>query len=209
MRGQIQRSRNALDGRLMPRTVVMVHGIFNTGYVFHYLKKQCQQDGHTCYSPSFKPRDGHSGVEAWANQLSRFIDENIPGDQPIVLIGFSMGGIVSRYYLQIMQGAKRVSHFISISSPHHGSYLGYGYFGKAAKQLRPQSSLLNALNAEQDNLKNITCYSLWTPFDLMIVPANSSVWSAAENKTFYSPLHLHMLFNRKVVQWIAGLLRNL
>ncbi len=190
----------------MPHTVVLVHGIFNTGYVFHYLKKQLQQDGHQCFTPNFKPRDGRHGIEDWAQQLSRFIDENIAEGHSIVLVGFSMGGIVSRYFLQKMGGAERVSHFISISSPHHGSYLGYGYFGKAAKQLRPHSALLNDLNASQEGLKKTHCYSLWTPFDLMIVPAHSSVWCMAENHKFYSPLHLHMLFNKKVAVKIKATL---
>ncbi|WP_036300142.1 esterase/lipase family protein [Methylomarinum vadi] len=188
---------------MKPR-IVLVHGIFNSGYVFYAMRKRLEAKGIECFTPSLKPRDGRHGIEDLALKLKREIDHRYGSDDPINLLGFSMGGIVARYYLQKLAGHERVTRFFTVSAPHHGSYLAYCYPGQGARDLRPNSWLLRSLMADEDRYRHLQLYSFWTPFDLMIIPPSSSVWAVADNKQFYSPLHLLMLFNRSLVGFVGN-----
>ena len=187
----------------MKHRIVLVHGIFNSAYVFYSMRKRLEAQGIECFAPSLKPRDGHHGVADLALKLKYEIDNRFGEDDPIDVLGFSMGGIVARYYLQKLGGYNRTKRFFTVSSPHHGSYLAYFYPGKGAMDLRPNSWLLRCLQANEDRYRDMQVYSFWTPFDLMIVPPSSSVWPIAENKQFRSPLHILMLFNRSLADYIG------
>ncbi len=184
--------------------LVLVHGIFNTGYVFVAMRKRLEAAGIECFAPTLRPRDGHHGIDDLARKLKEEIDSRYGENSPVHLLGFSMGGIVARYYVQKLNGHRRVKQLFTVSAPHHGSYLAYCYPGKGTRDLRPNSELLRALEADSRKYLPARVYSFWTPFDLMIVPPSSSVWNAAENKRFHSPLHILMLFNRSLTDYIGG-----
>lgn len=184
--------------------VVLVHGIFNTGHVMGILKRRLQRAGHQCFSPTVAPFDGRHGIEVAAKSLREQIDAEFGADDDIVLVGFSMGGIVGRYYLQYLGGAERVSQFFSLSAPHNGSYWAYlPYPSKGVRQLRPNSEFLLELAQSEAVLDKVKLYSFWTPFDFTIVPSSSSVWQIAENQRFMVFLHLSILFSRRIANEIS------
>lgn len=185
--------------------IVLVHGIFNTGHVMRWMQHQLTKAGHECFSPTIGPFDGRLGIEHAAENLKQQINKQFGASGELVLIGFSMGGIVGRYYLQLLGGASRVSQFFSLSTPHAGSIWAYlPYPSKGVRQLRPKSELLGKLNATVSNLEGVVLYSYRTPIDLTIVPSVSSVWAVAENKSFWIVLHLSVIFSRKIVNEING-----
>ncbi|WP_028766481.1 esterase/lipase family protein [Shewanella fidelis] len=185
--------------------VVLVHGIFNTGHVMRVLQKRIQAAGHECFSPTISPFDGRLGIEHAAANLSEQIDAFFGCDSEITLIGFSMGAIVSRYYLQYLGGATRVRQFFSLAAPHHGSYLAYlPYPSKGIKQLRPNSELLLQLASSESQLKKVKLYSYRTPIDFTIVPSSSSIWRVADNQSFIIVLHLSVIFSRRIAQTICS-----
>lgn len=188
--------------------VVLVHGIFNSGYVFYRLRKRLEAQGMTCFVPTLKPRDGRRGVADWAAQLKNQIDRQFGDSCPVILIGFSMGGVVCRYYIQKLGGHQRTKKLFTVSAPHHGSYLAYCYPGKGTRDLRPNSVLLCSLQQDESHYRHMQVYSYWTPFDLMILPPSSSIWSVAENRRCYSVLHLLMLFNRSMIDHISDIILN-
>lgn len=149
-----------------------------------------------------KPIDAKYGIEDLAIKLKDYINNNLETGFKFVLIGFSMGAIVCRYYLQEIGGIDRVNKLITISAPHYGSYLSYIYPGKGMKQLRPNSDFLKNLKQKEFLLKTLTLFSYRTPLDLMIIPNNSSIWDIATNKKFISPMHSSMLINSKLIKEI-------
>ncbi|WLT39844.1 hypothetical protein NON20_10925 [Synechocystis sp. B12] len=46
------------------------------------------------------PNDGSASLAVLAEQVKQYIDGQFAPQQPVDLIGFSMGGLVTRYYLQ-------------------------------------------------------------------------------------------------------------
>ncbi|QDO82334.1 lipase [Shewanella psychropiezotolerans] len=189
--------------------LVLVHGIFNTGSVMNWMRRQFESQGFECFTPTLKPFDGSHGVEYAANNLKEQIDNRYGENQTLVLIGFSMGGIVARYYLQHLEGCSRSSHLFTISTPHSGSYMAYlPYPSKAMKQLRPDSELLKSLDESTDRLDGLKLYSYRTSIDYTIVPSTSSHWELAENKKFFVALHLSMVFSSKITNEILARLNE-
>ncbi|WP_394204460.1 esterase/lipase family protein [Shewanella waksmanii] len=182
--------------------IVLVHGIFNTGIVMGRMKRALQKYGHRCSTPTLSPFDGRQGIAHAAEQLAQHIEQTY-GNQPVVLIGFSMGGIVCRYYAQHMAISGSISHLITIASPHHGSYLAYlPYPSLAMQQLRPNSKLLQNLADNDHKLDGIVLCSYRTPVDFTIIPSRSSIWPAASNRLFWVPLHLTMVLSSAVIEAI-------
>jgi triacylglycerol lipase len=179
--------------------VVLVHGILETGNNYRMLRQRLQKRGFDCLVPRLRPCDGRGGLEALADGLKRDIDEAFGNNLPIQVIGFSMGGIVSRHYLQELGGAKRCRSFFTISSPHNGSHMAWLYPSKGAVQMRPGSDFLTDLARSEERLGKMPVFSYWTPYDLMILPAKSSVWKRAENLSFPVALHPLMLTTPSVL----------
>jgi pimeloyl-ACP methyl ester carboxylesterase len=69
------------------------------------------------------PYDWRQDVRISARQLAQLI-ESLPKDQPLILIGHSLGTMVSRYYIEHLGGSKRVERLILMGGPHKGAVKG-------------------------------------------------------------------------------------
>ena len=154
--------------------VLLIHGIWDTNAIFNPMTAYLSQRGLKVYSLDLIPNNGSIGLDLLAVQLAKFIDNTFDPEQPLDLIGFSMGGLVSRYYVQRLGGIDRVQRFITISSPHYGTLTAYSLWLPGYVQMRPGSRFLRDLNQDAAMLQDINFTSIWTPLDGMIVPASSS-----------------------------------
>lgn len=179
--------------------VVMVHGIFEDGKAFDSLKRRLEYHGIECYVPKLTPADARGGLENLAQGLQRDIDKEFGAEEPFGIVAFSMGGLVSRYYLQELGGANRCETFMTISTPHHGTKVAHAYPTRGAQQMRPGSEFLQKLQASEYKLKDISIVSYRTPLDLIIIPTESSVWDRAENRSYNVALHPLMLHTKPVL----------
>lgn len=188
--------------------VVLVHGFLDHGSLFNRLRHDLRKQGFEVYAINLKPNDGRHGIEALAEQLKNFIDSISAPAQTVALIGFSMGGIVCRYYLQCLSGLTKVHRFISIASPHQGTYMAYGLPIKACRQMQPGSRFLAKLNEKVDLLKPANPVSLWTPYDLMIVPAHSAILRIGETVKLPVWFHRWMARDKRVIACITAVLAD-
>ncbi|QTN32581.1 alpha/beta fold hydrolase [Akkermansiaceae bacterium] len=179
--------------------VVLVHGILEDGKAFDPLKKRLETHGIRCLVPQLKPNDGRNGLEHLAADLKADIEKEFGTEEKFALVAFSMGGLVSRHYLQQLGGAERCEAFITISSPHHGTNMAYVFPGKGARQMQPGSEFLRGLEETESALGDMPVVSYRTPMDLIILPTSSSVWKRAENKSFRVALHPLMLHTPSVL----------
>jgi triacylglycerol lipase len=76
-----------------------------------------------------------------ANQVKYWVDQILEntGAEKIDLIGHSMGGLSSRYYIKFLGGIDTVDDYVSLGAPHHGCLLDGESFSYA-------NSLLLSLN---------------------------------------------------------------
>jgi triacylglycerol lipase len=178
--------------------VILVHGFLNRGGILRGLVAHLTAAGHTCFAPSLKPCDARSGLPALAEQLDRVIDAALPEDSRFAVIGFSMGALVGRYYMQELGGHRRTDAFFSIGGPHAGTISAYVYPSEGAHQMRPRSDFLARLDRTADRLSGfpITCY--WSPYDVMIRPQTSAQWSRGEHVRIPALMHSLMVFDRRL-----------
>ncbi|MBC6431207.1 triacylglycerol lipase [Nostoc sp. HG1] len=173
--------------------VLLIHGIDDTEAVFHKMAAQLRLQGWSVYSLNLVPNNGHVGLDELAKQVADYVTATFAPEQRLDLVGFSMGGIVSRYYVQRLGGINRVERFITISSPHHGTVVAYGSWRPGCVQMRPDSLFLKDLNSDAVILGQLNFTSIWTPYDLMIVPTNSSQMSVGSEVIVPVALHPWML----------------
>jgi triacylglycerol lipase len=179
--------------------VVLVHGFLETGQTFKMLQKRLEKRGVQCFVPRLRRSDGRGGLENLAVRLKQDIEEHFGTEKPISIVAFSMGGLVSRVYLQNLDGAKRCENLITISSPHQGTNAAWIYPTKGAEQMRPGSQFLAELQGTEGRLGNMSVASYRTPMDLVILPPRRSIWERADNLEFSVLMHPLMLTNRKVI----------
>jgi triacylglycerol lipase len=188
------------------RTVVLVHGIWDTSRVFAPMAKWLEGRGFRALAVDLRPSDGAVGLNKLAEQLAEFVERELAPGESFDLVGFSMGGLVSRYYLQRLGGAQRVGRFITISAPHRGTYWAYTARSAGSRQMRPGSAFLADLDRDLRSLEQVRVASIWTPLDLMIVPAGSSRLGVGEEFQVAVALHAWMVRSRRCWEVLGRLL---
>jgi triacylglycerol lipase len=187
-------------------SVLLIHGIEDTGAVFNTMASYLRQLGWPVYTLDLVPNNATLGLDILAQQVSDYVLNNFAPQQPIDLVGFSMGGIVSRYYVQRLGGFKRVQRLITISSPHHGTLMAYASQRQGCLQMRSNSQFLQELNTDAHILEQLNFTSIWTPYDLMIVPAKSSQMPVGKEIIVRVLLHPAMLTDPRSLGAVASAL---
>jgi len=190
--------------------VLIVHGIWDSRTRVRSLEQGLVQRGFA-HARAFdlKPNDGRAPIAALAEQAKQHADAlRQEHGGPIDLVGFSMGALVSRYYLQRLGGRACVRRFISISGPHRGTLAAYALPLPGLRDMRPGSALIRELEADAEGFGGVEVHCLYTPYDLMIVPAESSVLPGAKSvQRVGVPIHRMMITDRNALDAIASVLR--
>ena len=165
-----------------------------------------QRAGLQTHAMNLVPRNGDAGLDHLAGQLAAWIEAHFAAGQSIDLVGFSMGGLVARYYVQRLGGIERVRRFITMSSPHKGTWTAFLRQNRGARQMRPGSAFLQDLNRDAATLCRIEFTTIRTPFDLMIVPADSSELGVGRSIRINVAAHPLMVRDRRVLDLVHRLL---
>jgi triacylglycerol lipase len=184
--------------------VVLIHGLYDTAAKFNTLAAHLRRQGWSVGAPSPTPNDGSACLKALAQQVATFIDRRFEPEQAIDLLGFSMGGLITRYYLQRLGGIKRVQRYISISAPNKGTIAAYSLPLKGIRQMRPQSDFIQDLNRDwKEYQSRLQVTTLWTPFDLMILPASSSCCGWGQETVLPIWVHARMVEDPRALEQVV------
>ena len=189
--------------------VLLVHGLYDTVAKFKELSAYLDQLGWSVHRINLKPNDGSAPLNDLAKQVAGYVDRTFESGQIIDLLGFSMGGLVTRYYLQRLGGVERVKRYITISAPNNGTLTAYSLPLKGITQMRINSSFLQDLNQDHDQyLSKLQVTNLWTPYDLMILPAHSSKMGIGREISVPVAVHAWMPSDRRVMEIVASALSD-
>ncbi len=95
---------------------------------------------------------------------------SITGAEQAMIVGHSLGGLVTRYYIQQLGGHERIDTVITLGTPHRGTYAAYLGPGAAAPQMRPGSGFLRQLQ-ETARPSAVRWVAIYSDMDLLILPA--------------------------------------
>jgi triacylglycerol lipase len=157
--------------------LVLVHGLWDTPALFNSLRRAIG-DRRQLFVPHLPHGLGVVPLEDLAAQLGRGIEAEYGPDQPVDVMGFSMGGVISRTWIQLREGARRVRRFTSVASPQQGTWAALPWPGRwlaSVGDMKVVSPLLKRLNDQPEALAGIDCTSLYCLADLMVVPGWSAV----------------------------------
>lgn len=192
--------------------VLLVHGIWDQGVRFDRMRAALAVAGHAPIKAlDLSPNDGSGTIESLAAQVERAAEDVLgeAGASKLDLVGFSMGALVSRYWVQRMSGKTRVRRFVSISGPHQGTVTAFAMGKAGVMQMRPKSPLLAELDADHDPWGEVEVHTMWTPYDLMILPPTSSqLPRAARDHCLKIALHRWMITHPRAVETVVSILRG-
>lgn len=189
--------------------VLLVHGIWDTGAKLANLRRAIEARGRDVEAIDLRPNDGRAPILELAAQVGARVDALIASAavSRLDLVGFSMGALVSRTYIQRLGGKERVRRFISISGPHHGTLGAFALPHAGTRDMRPGSALLTDLASDEGVWGDVEVHVLYTPYDLMIVPPRSSELRGARTTTVIPvAFHRFMIERARATEKVAELL---
>jgi pimeloyl-ACP methyl ester carboxylesterase len=181
------------------RTLVFVHGLGANRAGFFPLQAWLRLLGHgPQIAFSYRSR---GSLEALALRLKRTLDSHVRGGR-IVLVAHSMGGLVARYYLQQLGGARRVDALVTLGTPHLGSHAATFIPAPLVRQLLPDGPFLRHLNALPAP-PGVRVTSIVAGRDLLVQPVESACCPFGEVVRFDGLGHLELLFRPEVFAAVA------
>jgi triacylglycerol lipase len=201
----IRRQKKRTARRANQQTTVFIHGYLGNRSTFLPMRGYLQAHGMRGFlSFEYSARDS---IERAAQDLKEFLRKNVRGGR-INLVCHSLGGVVARFFMQELGGARRVDHCITIGTPHRGTYSAYWMPSNIGRALRPDSTTMARLNASRANAQQVRFLSIAGGSDNIIVPR---VFSAMDEDLVHFPNlgHLGMLFSPQVCRVVADRLQSL
>jgi triacylglycerol esterase/lipase EstA (alpha/beta hydrolase family) len=151
----------------VPLPILLVHGIWDSAAVMGPLKAGLERRGLTRAHAINLPRNGRLPIAELGKLLVEEADALARREAAthIDVVGFSMGALVARWYVQRGGGKERVRRFVSISGPHHGTL---GAYALPMRTFAIDDAGLRARSAKRAQshiaLGGITSKSvMWTP----------------------------------------------
>lgn len=186
--------------------LVLVHGLLDSPAVFGPLLRALGGGRGDPLIPALPLRLGLTPIETAAGELGRWIDAAYPGATPIDLLGFSIGGVIARTWIQHHGGHRRTRRFISVGSPQQGTLTAWPWprrLFRGLADLRHGSALLRALNGDLSTLAGIDCHSFYSALDLAVLPGWQAVLPIGERTLLPVATHPQLLRDPAAIEPLA------
>ena len=191
--------------------IILIHGLWNTADIFCSITSKLDEIGIEYFAPTLEHEYGRTSILELTNALNDLILEKYGFEQELDILGFSMGGIIGRYWIKKFYGYKRTRQFITVGSPHKGtlaSQLVPKYPFRGISEMKISSFLLRDLSKYDYLLKGINCISFFTYWDLMVFPGWRASLNSGEKISLKIYKHKNLVRNPDAVDKIIHRLLN-
>ncbi len=185
--------------------IILIHGLWNTSSIFSFITSKLDEQGVDYFAPTLNHSFGMTSIVELTNLMDQLILEKYGLQQEIDVLGFSMGGVIGRYWINKFNGYKRTKRFITIGSPHNGtiaSQLVPKYPFRGISEMKINSSLLRDLAKYDYFLNDIDCISFFTFWDLMVFPGWRAHLNVGEKISLNILKHRNLVRNPAAVESI-------
>lgn len=154
--------------------VLVVPGFGHNEQGWMLVRRHLSRAGFLHVSVAETP--GHADIPRLADQLARHVDvvTALAGTEHVHVVGHNVGGIVLRYYVQILGGDAHVATAITVGTPHAGTGATRIGLGPAAAQVRPGSQVMRRLESSSRPLP-VRWVSYFSDRDIFVDPAGSAI----------------------------------
>lgn len=192
--------------------VILVHGYLhdNSGWVA--FRKQLEEKN---IGPIFAPTLLDSGGDIVRSsleiaQIVRFVKLQT-GSSSVILVGHSMGGLVSAYATQYLLEPGEVQAVITLASPLKGTKIARLGFSKAARQMEIGSRFTSELVAKMKKEPKTRYFCFGSARDEVVIPHKNAFFRTSDpDDLLYTTVgHQSFLFDPEVIQDVSLLLEQL
>lgn len=198
------------------RPILMVHGYLGHSSNWTYPRSRIEEAN---LGPVFTINLGHpfqSIDKDYAELVKEKAEEikRITGRSDLILVGHSMGGVVSAYYATHLAEPGTVTEIITIGSPLNGTHLAPYGVGKCAQQMRLNSDLLRDIHDKLEERSDIHVLNLSSETDQFILPNHSALLDESRLKgrlkkhTFDKMGHATYLFSDTVGDILVNYIKS-
>jgi triacylglycerol lipase len=191
------------------RPILLIHGYMNHGSVWRFFKKRLEKLG---LGPIYTINLGHpfQSISSYAEKVKAEAEliAKETGRKDLILIGHSMGGLVSLAYGLRLAPPGSITDIITLGSPLLGTPMAWLGLGINAREMRPRSSFLNELQQLIQDNKNIRLYHVATSTDFLVFPIDSALIRHNQCVVFEDIGHATLLYSKRVTQQIGDWLKE-
>lgn len=180
---------------------VFVHGYLATGGVLRPLGEFLGSQGiarrqvHFTFAPT-------GSLAEHARKLDAIVRSAHRNDGPVHLVGHSLGGLVARYYRQVL--GRPVERLVCIATPHRGVPRASAFRAlPLVDEIAPGSSTLALLEATRARLAQTDVTCVIPTHDTLVPPSDSAHLEGARNVHVHGVGHLAVLFERETWDHVA------
>ncbi len=188
--------------------ILMVHGLYHNKSAWTVFRHRLKQAGfsnlHTYQYNSFT-KDFDAALVGMEAKLDQLLAQSSEGK--VILIGHSLGGLVSRCVAGKAAYRDRVTALITLGSPHKGSDLAWLGGNRMARSLIPGRYIAQTVEGTPDpNCPRLGIYTLTDDyvFPLDMLRTGRAGWQ----ERICSPMsHVWMLFSEEVAEMTIEFIR--
>lgn len=190
--------------------ILLIHGYSHDAGAW-YLHRQNLVDAG--FGPVYVIDLGsHHSIEDYAERVKIKVHKIAlqTGTRDIVLIGFSMGGIVASYYALHLADKETVKGVVTLGSPLEGTRMAIFGSGECSRQMHYRTPFITALKARIVDNKTIPFWHIGSWADPTIRPAPSA-WleGGRSHSTVLDDMgHLAMLYSDKISKKLVVSLKD-
>ena len=193
------------------RPILLIHGYLHDSSAWVYHKRQLRKEG---FGPIYVLNLGHPfrSIRHYAEKVKMKAEqiERETNRSDLILIGHSMGGLVSSWYAMRLAPPGKVTDVITIGSPLAGTYVAKIGIGPPAREMERDSELLEELREKIKKSAHTRFFHIATKTDQLVIPYSSAlVGGHLERQYLLEDVgHVTLLFSPRVAKKISDWLRN-
>ncbi len=191
------------------RPILLVHGYCNNSSIWTLIQRRLVEE---TLGPIYTIDLGHPflAMAEYVKAVRILMDQiqKETGHPNLVLIGHSMGGIISS--MVALQEPNAISSVITIASPMSGTFLAKLGLGQNAREMERKSEYLMKLNEQLQDETKTQFYHIATKTDQIVIPGHSALrGSCPENEFLFEDLgHASLLFSSRVADLLVHWLKK-
>ena len=194
--------------------ILLVHGIIDNHATFTVMEYALRRRGFQTLS-SYDYGLLTQSIPRAAARLGEAIEEltAATGYERVHIIGHSLGGLITRYYVQRLGGDRHVHTLVTLGTPHQGTQLAWAApLLPLIRQLTPNSAVIQELAQPAPGCRT-RFIAFYSDIDHLVVPSGNARLDHPDLNVQNIPVrgvgHLSMPNNGRIAFTIAQALREL
>lgn len=184
--------------------VIFIHGVLHNNATFAWIKQKMALAGWRHFRAVNLSTTQHSIAEMAEQTLETIERVRRQFNAPQVdIVSHSLGGILARYVLQLMQQDGVVGRLITLGTPHQGTEISRYSILTHLRELAPGSRTMEDLRNAAPLVKT-QAISVSGSLDMLLWPRDTGHWHGVRNIRLKGVGHAGLLFSKRVLQIIQA-----